>query len=348
MTLRSEIAEQPAVVDRLLRKGRGAIDAVAGRIRPRIVSGEIDLVVVAARGTSDNAATYAQYLVGLELGLPVALAAPSLHSIYGADLRLGRALVVGISQSGRSPDVVGVVEAGRRDGAPTIAITNAPGSPLAEAAEHVVDLAAGEERAVAATKTYTAELAAIAMLVRALGGLRADSLSRLPDALAGAMSEEREREAADVARLLAGHDRLLVIGRGFEYATAREVALKLKELARVSADPYSTADFLHGPLALAEPGLPAVAIAPSGRAAADVDAVLERLAGLGIERFVVTDRAEAPARATAAIRLPPGVPEELMPIVSIVPGQLLALHLAVARGIDPESPRWIRKVTLTR
>lgn len=348
MTLRSEIAEQPAVVERLVLDRRGTITAVADRIRPRIASGEIDLVVVAARGTSDNAATYAQYLVGVELGLPVALAAPSLFSLYEVDVRLRGGLVIGISQSGRSPDVVGVVAAARRQGAPTIAVTNAPASPLAVAAEHVVDLGAGDELAVAATKTYTAELAAVASLVVALAGTGGEGLAGLPKAIAAALSEDREREAAEIARLLAGRDRLLVIGRGFEYATAREIALKLKELARVSADPYSTADFLHGPLALAEPGLPVVAVAPSGKAAGDVDAVLDRLAGLGIERYVLTDRQSAASGATASIGLPPDVPEELRPIVSIVPGQLLALHLALARGLDPESPRWIEKVTLTR
>lgn len=350
MTLREEIAEQPAVVERLLASARPAVAAIAGEVGPRIATGEIDLVLVAARGSSDHAAIYAQYLVGERLGLPVALAAPSLLSIYGAEPRMARALVVAISQSGRSPDVVGVVESARRQGAPTVAITNDPASELARAAAHVVDLAAGPERSVAATKTYTGQLVAVAMLVEALAGRDgADAdLARLPHVIAAAASPESEGAAERVAARLASHDRLIVIGRGYEYATARELALKLKELARVSADPYSTADFLHGPLALVEPGLPVLAIAPSGRAAADVDAVLERLAGLGVERIVISDRADALAAAGAGLSLPPGLPDRLMPIVSIVPGQLLALHVALARGIDPEAPRWIEKVTLTR
>jgi len=349
MTLRDEISEQPTVIARLLASARPAVEAIAAEVGPRIATGEIDLVVVAARGSSDHAAIYAQYLVGERLGLPIALAAPSLLSIYGAEPRMGRALVVAISQSGRSPDVVGVVESARRQGAPTVAITNDPASELAGAAAHVVDLAAGPERSVAATKTYTGQLVAVAMLVEALAGRDgADAdLAGLPDAIAAA-SDESERAVGPVAARLASHDRLIVIGRGFEYATVRELALKLKELARVSADPYSTADFLHGPLALVEPGLPVLAIAPSGRAAADVDAVLERLAGLGVERIVISDRAEALAAATAGISLPAGLPDRLMPIVSIVPGQLLALHVALVRGIDPEAPRWIEKVTLTR
>jgi glutamine---fructose-6-phosphate transaminase (isomerizing) len=348
VTLRAEIAEQPAAIERLLRDGRPRIEAIAAAIGPRIADGEIDLVVVAARGTSDHAAIYAQYRIGTALRLPVALAAPSLVSLYGAEPRLSRALVIGISQSGRSPDVVGVVASARRQGAPTIAITNEPHSELARAAEHVVALDVGAERAVAATKTYTAELASIAMLVVALAGEDPSGLARLPAALADALVADREAQVREVAGRLAGHDRLVVLGRGFEYATARELALKLKELARVSADPYSTADFLHGPLALVEPGLPVIAIAPSGRTAADVDGVLARLAELGVERIVVSDRDEALHAATAGIRLPGDLPEELMPIVAIVPGQLLALHAAIARGIDPEAPRWIRKVTMTR
>jgi glucosamine--fructose-6-phosphate aminotransferase (isomerizing) len=308
--------------------------------------------MIAARGTSDHAAIYAQYLFGAHLRLPVALAAPSLVSLYGVELRLDRALVIGISQSGQSPDIVGAIAAARRQGAPTIAITNEPRSELAAAAEDVIDLGAGPERAVAATKTYTSELLAIALLVTALemrlnaAEGREAALATVPEVLGRALATEPE--AAAVARHLAAHDRLIVVGRGFEYATAREIALKLKELARVSADPYSAADFLHGPLALAEPGYPVVAVAPSGAAAADLDALLARLVELGVERVVLSDRAEALAAATVGIRLPAGLPEWLMPIAAIIPGQLVAMHLAIARGIDPEKPRSIRKVTLTR
>jgi glucosamine--fructose-6-phosphate aminotransferase (isomerizing) len=349
VTVRAEIAEQPAAVERLLRDGRAGIEAIAAAVAPRIAAGEIDLVVLAARGSSDHAAIYAQYLFGAQLRLPVALAAPSLISLYGAEPRLARALVIGISQSGRSPDVVAVIAGARRQGVPTIAITNDPASDLARAADHLIDLGVGPERAVAATKTYTAELTVVAMLVEALGGgVDGTALAALPGAIVAAQASEREREIEAIAVRLADHDRVIVIGRGFEYATARELALKLKELARLSADPYSTADFLHGPLALVEPGYPVLAIAPSGRAAADVDAVLDRLAELGVDRIVISDREAALTRATAGIRLPTGIPDRLMPIVSIVPGQLLALHLALARGIDPEAPRWIEKVTLTR
>ena len=358
MSLASEIAEQPDVAARLLSAGRPAIEAIADRIAHRLRDRDVDHVVVAARGTSDHAAIYAQYLFGTRLRLPVALAAPSLLSIYGVEPRFDRSLVIGVSQSGRSPDIVGVVAAARRHGAPTVAITNDPASDLAAAAEHAIDLAAGPELAVAATKTYTAELLSIALLVVALERhLPLDEpqasdpepdLASLPASLTAAVATEPQAEA--VARhLAAGHrDRLIVVGRGYEYATARELALKLKELARIAADPYSAADFLHGPLALAEPGHPILVLAPAGAAAADVDELLGRLGELGVERIVISDRLDVVNLGPVGVRLPSGVAEWLMPIVSIVPGQVLARHLAIARGLDPEAPRWIGKVTLTR
>ena len=358
MGLRDEILEQPAVAARLLGPGRAAIEAIADAVAGRIARRELDTVVIAARGTSDHAAVYAQYLFGARLRLPVALATPSLTSLYGVELRLDRSLVIGISQSGQSPDIVGAIAAARRQGAPTIAITNDPRSDLATAAEHVIDLGAGAELAVAATKTYTAELLSVAMLVVAIeartgrgrdGAAATDdpeqALAAVPDAIAAALGTEAEAEA--VARHLAVHDRLVVVGRGFEYATARELALKLKELAQVAADPYSAADFMHGPLALVDAGFPLIAVAPSGPTAADLDGLLERLGELDVDRIVLSDRPEAVARGSIGILLPAGLPEWLRPIATIVPGQLLALHVAIARGLDPETPRWIRKVTLT-
>ena len=351
MSVHDEILEQPASAARLLRDGQEDVERIADAIAGRLADRSVDHVVIAARGSSDHAALYAQYVFGIHLRFPVALATPSVLSVYGVEPRFDRSLVIGISQSGASPDIVGVIAAARRQGAPTIALTNDSGSDLATAAEHHLDLRAGPELAVAATKTYVCELLAVAMLAAALesrvgtGGDRAAELAAVPPALEAALASEPE--ALEVAKRLAGRDRLIVVGRGYEYATAREFALKLKELARVSADPYSAADFLHGPLALVEPGYPVIAIAPSGPTAPDLDALLARLGGLNVERIVVSDRPAALAAAELGIRLPAGIAEWLMPLVAIVPGQLLALHLAHVRGIDPEEPRWIHKVTLT-
>lgn len=351
MGLRNEIHEQPAVVARLARDGRTDIDRAAALLRDT----GAEQLVVAARGTSDHAAIYAQYVFGARLAMPVALAAPSLVTLYRVEPRYRRSAVLGISQSGESPDVVAVVESARRNGAPTIAITNAPDSPLGRCADACIDLRAGDERAVAATKTYTAELTAIAMLVAALahatvGGPESEAadaaIEALPGAMAAALELEPEAERAAMARRAIGGP--VVLGRGFEYATAREWALKLKELARLLADPYSSADFQHGPLALLERGSPVFAIAPSGPPAVDLVALLVRLRDeFGVELLVLSDRDDALALGTP-LRLPSGIPDWLMPVVSIVPGQLVAYHLARARGLDPDSPRHIRKVTRTR
>ena len=345
MSLRDEILEQPEVAARFLRRAPDVVGPLADAIRAR----GVDHVVIAARGTSDHAAIYAQYVLGVRHALSVGLSAPSVISLYGAEPRLDRSLVVGISQSGASPDVVAVIEAGRKQGAPTLAITNDPESALADAAETTIDLGAGPELAIAATKTYTTELLAVAALSAALSRDPADAsaLAAIPDALAGALALEQDVETMAIEQ--AGADRLLVLARGYEYATAREWALKLKELARVFADPYSAADFEHGPLALLEPGVPVLATVRPGPTLTSLVALLRRLrADLDADLAIVSDAGDALALARWPFRLPAGTPEWLGPIVSIVVGQLHALCLTRARGHDPEVPRNLNKVTRTR
>ncbi|MBA2700993.1 MAG: SIS domain-containing protein [Chloroflexi bacterium] len=345
MSLRDEILEQPAVAARFLARALAVVEPFAQRLR---ASG-IDHVVIAARGTSDHAAIYAQYVLGIRHGLSVGLGTPSVVSLYGADLRFDRALVIGVSQSGVSADVVAVIEAARRQGGPTLAITNDPGSPLALAAETTIDLDAGPELAVAATKTYTSELLAFAALSAALGGQVDDrrALANVPAVLEAVLDLEPVIES--MAREQAAVGRLLLIARGYEYATAREWALKLKELGRIFADPYSAADFQHGPLALLEPGVPVIGIVRGGPAAPGTIDLLRRLrSDFGADLAVASELDEALVLARWPLRLPPGTPEWLGPIVSIVVGQLHALHLTIARGIDPEAPRNLNKVTSTR
>jgi glucosamine--fructose-6-phosphate aminotransferase (isomerizing) len=353
VSLHDEIFEQPLVARRLLETQRDAI----GRIGAALAQRDIELVVVVARGSSDHAAIYAQYLFGAFHRLPVALATPALTSVYGIAPRMERALVIGISQSGRSPDVVGVLDAARRQGAPTVAITNAPDSELASAAEFLIDIGSGPERAVAATKTYTASLLAVALLGDALGvgqpdalgtssASRSAALEAVPGAMEAALALEPEVEA--VARARAALETCIVLGRGFEYATVREWALKLKELAQVAADPYSAADFQHGPLALVEPGYPILAVAPSGAPAPSMRELLMRLrSDYQVDLVVISDEAATRALGTVALPLPSGTAEWVQPLVSILPAQLFAYHVTRARGLDTESPRWISKVTLT-
>jgi glucosamine--fructose-6-phosphate aminotransferase (isomerizing) len=344
MTLHDEIREQPAVAARFLADQAENVEAIAASLRatpPRHV-------VIAARGTSDHAAVYAQYVLGVRHRLTVGLGTPSIVSIYGAAPDVRDALVIGISQSGASPDIVAVIAEARAQGAPTIAITNEPDSALAAAADRTIVLGAGPERAIAATKTYTAELLAVALLSAALADDPTDraAIAAIPEALARAL--ELEPEIDRIASDQAATTRALVIARGFEYATAREWALKLKELARVFADPYSSADFQHGPLTLVEPGVPVLAVVRSGAPGVDLVALLGRLrADLGGELMVVTDHAPALDLATWPVRLPAGTPEWLGPLVSIVAGQLHALHLTRARGLDPELPRNLDKITRT-
>ena len=344
MTLRDEILEQPEVAARFLARHVEPLARAAEAIR----SSGVDHVVIAARGTSDHAALYAQYVLGIRHGLTVGLGTPSVVSLYGASPDVRHAMVIGISQSGASPDVVAVIDEARAQGAPTLAITNDPDSALARAASESVDLDTGPERAIAATKTYTTELLAIAALSAALSGDPVDrtALDVLPETLGLALALEPLVEA--LARDQAAADRALVIARGYEYATAREWALKLKELARLFADPYSAADFQHGPVALLEPGVPVLAVVRGGPTEDGLLDLLARLRDeLDAEIAVVSDREAALDLARWPLAVPPGTPEWLGPIVSIVPGQLHAMHLTRARGLDPDKPRNIRKVTRT-
>jgi glucosamine--fructose-6-phosphate aminotransferase (isomerizing) len=290
---------------------------------------------------------YAKYLLGARNRLPVAPAAPSLFSLYGSPPRLEGALVLAISQSGQSPDILAVVEEGNRQGVPTLAITNDPASPLGRAAGWAIDLRAGTETAVAATKTYAAELMAIALLSVALQE-NADDLEALravPSALADALALEAViSEAADS---FVGANRCVVIGRGFNYATAHEWALKLSELAYLVAQPYSSADFLHGPIAMIEPEFPVFLVAPCGRVYPQLLELASRLRTKRMARLlVISDRAEILRHSMAPLRLPEQ-PEWLSPLASIVPAQLFCLHLARARGLDLERPRGLTKITRT-
>lgn len=338
-----EIHEQPASLQRLLDHESATAMALADLIRVR----DIEQVIIAARGTSDNAGRYAQYVLGAMNGLSVGLATPSLFSIYGRPPRVGRALVIGISQSGKSPDIVAVVAEARRQGALTAVLTNRIDSPLAEQGDVVINLQAGEERAVAATKTYTAELAAIALISASLSGSDAQlhALRAIPDAVAATLAMN-ERIAA-VAPRYRYMQRCVVIGRGFNYATAFEMALKMKELTYTIVEPYSSADFLHGPLAMIEPGFPVIVIAPSGVMANEAIEFTRVLHERQAEVIAISDLAGLLEQARIPLELPVSVPEWLSPIIAIVPGQLLAMHLAHTRDFDVDAPRAIRKVTET-
>lgn len=344
MSLRSEILEQPAVLESLLHLQRDRVGEIARTIRGR----EVHSIFLAARGTSDNAGLYAKYLWGSMNRLPVALAAPSLFTIYRTPPDLTGQLVVGISQSGQSPDIVSVVAEGRRQGALTLAITNDASSPLAEEADMVLEIGAGTENAVAASKTYTGQLLAIAMLSAALcdDGRLFAALERLPALIVETLELESVIESA--AQRFRYMDQCVVIGRGYNYATAYEWALKLKELTYVVADPYSPADFQHGPIAVVSQGFPVLAAAPKGAVFDDALSLLTKLVNNnGAELLVVSNDQRALDLAQTPLSLPDDLPEWLSPLVAIVPAQLFCYHLTRAKGYDTEAPRQLVKVTRT-
>ena len=341
--LHSEISSQPAVLARILGQERKRVERAAAAIRRF----DPQLVLVVARGSADNAGLYGKYLFGAFNKQVVALATPSLITRYGKAPQLGRALVLAISQSGESHDVVDTVQAARAQGALTIAVTNTPGSPLARAAQEVLLCHAGPERSVAATKTYTAQLLLLALLSAAVAKdrRRLAALDRVPDAVAATLA--LEPEAARIAERLRYLEHCAVVGRGFCYGTAFEVALKLAELTYVVAQPYSSADFRHGPIAVVDPGFCVLLLAPRGKVFADVQELLEQLKQRRAEVIAISDSATLCRKATRAMRLPAALPEWLAPLTSVVPGQLLALHLCHARGLPLDTPRGLAKITRT-
>lgn len=331
-----EMDEQAEVVERML---------VANQAKQRLLAEAatgVSHVVVAARGTSDNAARYAQYVWGARNRLSVGLTTPSLFGILAAPPSLTGALVVGISQSGQSPDLVEVLTHARRQERPTVAITNDLNSPLAAAAEVVIDLCAGPERAVAATKTYTAELAAVAACSVAFAGGDQELMALVPPLRAAVV--DSARHASAVAGLVES-DRCVIVGRGFHHATVHEWALKLQELTYILAQPFSAADFLHGPVAVVEEGFPVLAVVTAGPTESQMRDVVEAMQARGAHVVTLSDVDDA--IGDVAVRLP-RVEPWLSPIVAAPYIQHLSRALALARGLDPDAPRGLTKVTRTR
>jgi glucosamine--fructose-6-phosphate aminotransferase (isomerizing) len=341
--LETEIREQPEALARLLDRQAGTAREAAGLFRRP----DVRYVLIASRGSSSNVARYAQYLFGRANRVPVMFATPSLYTVYGQPPRLDGALVVGISQSGASPDIVAVLAEARAQGRPTLAIVNDVGSPLAGTADVVLPLEAGAEHAVAATKTYLNSLGAVAALFAALDGAVAGrELERMPDALAAQI----ERSAAGAAPLEEYRDAvgLTVVARGVNYGTGYEIALKIRELSGLVTEAYSPADLMHGPIAAIQAGWPVVVVAPSGPAQASLEEVVAPLEARGARLLAVSDSEKVLGRAHTRLPLVADVPEWLSPLTGVVPGQLAALRLAALRGLDLDSPRGLQKVTLTR
>lgn len=341
--LANEINEQPNVISEFFDLESKNVDKIAQEIK-----GKFSYILIAARGSSDNAARYAQYLLGAYNGYQVALATPSLFSLYERVPNLHGALVIGISQSGQSPDIVSVLSEAKKQGCPTIAITNEISSPLSQTSSFVLPLHTGKEKAVAATKTYTTSLAALALLSCSLSA-DSDRFKRLmtvPDQMRQCLKMQEEIiHRAERYRYM---ERCAVIGRGFNYATSFEIALKIKELTRVVAEPYSSADFRHGPIATATPGFPVIIIAPQGKTYADMLDLAKTLRKKGSELLVLSDQIEMTDMADLPLHLPGNVDEWLSPLVSVLPGQIFAMQLAREKKLNVDQPEGLTKVTETK
>lgn len=340
--LETEIYQQPKIIAELLEKERDSVVNIAQELR-----GKFKYVLIAARGTSDNAARYAQYLFGSHNHIQVALATPSLFTLYQTPPDLSEALVLGISQSGQSPDIVAVLAEARRQGRPTLALVNKVDSPLAKTADYVIPLHAGEERAVAATKSYTASLAALAMLSTYLhnDSQHMEELNQIPGWIETAFHKlEPQIERIERYTYM---EQCVVIGRGFNYATAFEIALKIKELTRIIAEPYSSADFRHGPIATVHPHFPVILITPEGSVYKDMEDLIHQLKTLEAERIIISNNNALLQQAQFPLPIPSGPPEWLTPIVAVLPGQLFAMKLALAKGLDADHPVGLTKVTET-
>lgn len=339
--LESEINQQPDVIARLI--ANPVLAEVAGAIR----AANPAYITIAARGSSDNAARYAQYLFGIHLGLPVALAAPSITTLYGKPPRYQNTVVIGVSQSGKSVDVAQVVTDAAAQGTLTVSVTNDPESPMAKAAAHHIPLSAGPEVSLAASKTYTGQLTVMALLNAYLSGSDAlkEDLKKLPELVSEVLKlAPMIKQRAERFRFMT---RCVTLGRGYNYATAFEVALKLKELTYVTAEPYSSADFRHGPKAMVEDNFPVIAVAPGGATFPDMLAVIHEMAEQGADLTVISNEASALSGAHLPLQLP-AMPEWLSPIVAVIPGQLLAMATANAKGHALDTPRGLSKVTVTR
>ncbi|HEY6291960.1 MAG TPA: SIS domain-containing protein [Terriglobia bacterium] len=336
-----EILEQPQALARTFRAERQHAEGFR-----RFAKGKFRLIVLVARGTSDNAAVFGRYLLELTTGIPVSLAAPSLHTLYHAKLDLRDALVIGISQSGAGTDINLVLESARRRHAYTVGVTNEADSPMAHAVDELFLVRAGRQKSVAATKTYTGQLMLLYLLAFALGDqLTLPAISDISD---------RARQAVGLVEEIRGlveryryMRQCAVVARGLNYANAFELSLKLMETCYVVAERFSSADFLHGPIAMVEPNFPVVLFMPPGRTFRDTSQLMRRLHGLGAETLAITAAEAKVPSATRVIRIPGEIPEIYTPIPYIIPGQIFAALLAEVKGIDPDHPRSLRIVTKT-
>jgi len=337
-----EIGEQPAA----LRATIAAEQAKIARLGSFLKARDIDLIVLVARGSSDNAALFGRYLLEITTGIPVSLSAPSVHTLYGAKLKLGHALMVGVSQSGEGEDINRVLENARAGGAYTVGITNEADSAMVDLVDETLLMHGGRERAVAATKTYTGQMILFYMLATALAEKAPPfDYNAIPDFAARAL--EQETAIRELVQRFVFMENCVVVGRGLAYANAYELALKLMETCYVVAERFSSADFLHGPLAMVERHFPVILFAPPGVMLGGTKELIRRLRELHADTVAITGDLETAALCSRAVIMPREIDEFLAPIPYIIPAQLFAALLADAKGLDADAPRSLSKLTRT-
>src|SRR5438132_13077696 len=337
-----EIAEQPAALRKTIAEERGKVARLGASLKQR----DIDLIVLVARGSSDNAALFGRYLLELTTGIPVSLSAPSVHTLYQAKLNLKHALVIGVSQSGEGEDINRVLENARAGGAFTVGMTNEPSSAMADLVSETLLMHGGRERSVAATKTFTGQMLLFYMLAAALGkDGPAINYQTIPDLAARAL--EQKTAILELVQRYVFMENCVVVGRGLAYANAYEFALKLMETCYVVAERFSSADFLHGPVAMIERHFPVILFAPPGVMLEGTKDLIRRLQELRADTLAITGDIDTAAMCSRSIIMPREIDEFLAPIPYIVPAQLFAALLAEAKGLDPDTPRSLSKITRT-
>jgi glucosamine--fructose-6-phosphate aminotransferase (isomerizing) len=335
-----EIAEQPAILEKTIQAERAKAESLGKFLRER----DVDLIVLVARGSSDNAALFGRYLLEVTTGIPVSLAAPAVHTLYNGRLNLQRAVVIGVSQSGEGTDINTVLERAKNSGAFTVGITNEAESTMAKLADETLLIHAGREKSVAATKTYTGQMLHFYMLASALAQEKI-AFEKIPDFTAQAL--ELRPEVEKLVERYVFMENCVVVGRGMNYGNSYELALKLMETCYVVAERFSSADFFHGPLAIVERRFPVILFAPRGVTQRGSLDLLNRLRELHADCFSITNDASVARLSSRSLEMPAEIDEFLSPIPFIIPAQLFAGLLAAAKGIDADAPRSLSKVTRT-
>jgi glucosamine--fructose-6-phosphate aminotransferase (isomerizing) len=337
-----EIAEQPSALARTIQEEETKVRRLGELIKRR----EVDLIVIVARGSSDNAALFGRYLLEVTTGIPVSLSAPSVHTLYGAKMKLNHALVIGVSQSGEGEDINRVLANAKESGALTVGITNEPTSSMVSVVDETLLMHGGRERSVAATKTFTGQMMLFYMLAEALSDKgSAPDFRSIPDHAVNAL--DTKKSISELVERYVFMENCVVVGRGMLYGNAYELALKLMETCYVVAERFSSADFFHGPLAVVERHFPIILFAQPGVTLVGVRSLIDRLMELNADTLVITSDGEAAVNCTRSIIMPKLIDEFLAPIPYIIPAQLFAAMLADAKGLDPDAPRSLSKVTRT-